>query len=180
VTEPEVLSAETVYHGRVFDVVHTRLRFDDGAEAEHAVVEHPGAVAIVALNERGQWLLVRQYRAAVGGELLEIPAGTLDPGEEPLATAHRELREEIGFAASHLEPIGGTWMAPGFCSEYLHYFVATGLEPSPLPGDEDERLSEPVAMTFDEVVAAIEDGTIEDAKTVAATALYRSRIGGVR
>ena len=179
-TDPVVLSSETVYHGRVFDVVHTRLRFDDGAEVEHAVVQHPGAVAIVALDERGRWLLVRQYRAAVGRELLEIPAGTLEPGEEPLATAHRELREETGFAASHVESIGGTWMAPGFCSEYLHYFVATGLKRSPLPGDEDERLSEPLAMTFDEVVAAIGDSTIEDAKTVVATALYLSHIGRVR
>ena len=120
---------------------------------------------------------MRQYRVPAARELLEIPAGTLEPGEEPLATAHRELREETGYAADRLEPLGGTWMAPGFCSEYIHYFLATGLRPSPLPQDEDERLSAPVALRLDEVLAAIDDGTIADAKTVVATALMARRQG---
>src|SRR5205814_4843468 len=113
-----------VYRSRVFDITETRVRFDDGVEVEHSVVRHPGAVAIVALDEQGRWLLVRQYRVPAERELLEIPAGTLEPGEEPLATAYRELREETGFAATTMEPLGRTFMAPGFCTEYIHYFLA--------------------------------------------------------
>jgi ADP-ribose pyrophosphatase len=174
VTDPEIVESRVVYRARVFEVVEKRVRFDDGAEFQASVVEHPGAVAIVALDEQQRWLLVEQYRVPARRKLLEIPAGTLEPGEAPLATAHRELREETGYAADIIEPIGGAWMAPGFCSEYIHYFVATGLRRAPLPSDDDERLSAPIAMGFDDVIAAIEDGTIADGKTVAATSFYRS------
>jgi ADP-ribose pyrophosphatase len=170
---PQILASRTVYHSRVFNVAETRVRFADGAEVEHAIVQHPGAVAIVALDETGSWLLVRQYRVAAGRELLEIPAGTLEPGEEPLATAHRELREETGFAAAAMEPLGRTVMAPGFCTEYIHYFLATGLRPDPLQGDDDERISEPIPMWLDDVLTAILAGEIEDAKTVVAATLLR-------
>jgi ADP-ribose pyrophosphatase len=175
---PEVIASETVYRSRVFDVERRRVRFDDGAEVDYSVVAHPGAVAIVALDEQGRWLLVRQYRAAVGQELLEIPAGTLEPGEDPLATAHRELREETGYAAADMHELGGTWMAPGFCNEFIRYYLATGLTRSPLHADADERLSDPIAMTLDEVLAAIADASVADAKTVVATALYRAHIEG--
>ena len=79
-----------------------------------------------------------------------------------------------------MERLGATWMAPGFCSEYLHYFLATGLTPSPLPGDDDERISDPIAMTLDEVLAGIDSGAIADAKTVVATALYSAATGRAR
>jgi ADP-ribose pyrophosphatase len=105
--------------------------------------------------------------------MLEIPAGTRELGEEPELTAARELREETGYAADHLERIGGTWMAPGFVTEYIHYYLATSLRHDQLEGDDDEFLSPPVAMTFDEVLTAIDSGAIEDAKTVVATALYQ-------
>lgn len=180
-TTPEILGSTEVFRSRVFHVTNTRFRYPDGVEVEHSVVRHDGAVAIVALDAQGRWLLVRQYRLAAERELLEIPAGGLEPGEEPLATAHRELREETGFAAASLVSLGATFMAPGFCTEYMHYFLATGLTPAPLPADADERLSAPLAMTEAEVLAAIDDGRIQDAKTVAATALlvrYRARRGG--
>lgn len=178
---PEVLSSTVVYDGTVFTVTRTRFRYPDGVEVEQGVVRHNGAVGIVALDEQGCWLLVRQYRLAAERHLLEIPAGGLEPGEEPLATAHRELREETGFAAASMVPLGATFMAPGFCTEYLHYFLATGLTPAPLPQDDDERLSAPIPMTEAEVLAAIDDGRICDAKTVAAVALlarHRERSGG--
>lgn len=178
---PEILGSTPVYDGRVFTVTRTRFRYPDGVEVEQSVVRHAGAVGIVALDEQGRWLLVRQYRLAAERELLEIPAGGLELGEEPLSTAHRELREETGFAAASMEPLGATFMAPGFCTEYLHYFLATGLTPAPLPQDADERVFPPIPMTEAEVLAAIDDGRICDAKTVAAVALlarYRARNGG--
>lgn len=175
---PEILGSTPVYDGHVFTVTRTRFRYPDGTEVEQSVVRHRGAVGLVAIDADGRWLLVRQFRLAAERELLEIPAGGIDEGEQPLATAHRELREETGFAAASMVPLGATFMAPGFCTEYMHFFLATGLTPAPLPQDADERLSAPIAMTEDEVMAAIDDGRIEDAKTVVATALvarYRAR-----
>lgn len=174
----EILGRRVVYRSSVFDVSEQRFRFADGAEHACAVVEHPGAVAIVALDDVGRWLLIEQYRLPTGGVLLEIPAGTLEPGEAPELTAHRELREETGFAAASLERLGGMWMAPGFCTEFIHYFVARGLRADPLPHDADERISAPVAYAFDEVLAAIEAGRICDAKSVVAALLYERWLRG--
>lgn len=170
---PEIVHSEVVLRGHLFNVARSTIRFPDGVEVEREVVLHPGAVAIIPITDEGRWLLVRQYRHPARKPLLEIPAGTREPGEEPAATAARELREETGFAAGSIERIGGTWMAPGFCTEYLHYYLATSLRPDPLPPDADEHLSDPIAMTFDEVLAAIDHGEIEDAKTVAAVTLWQ-------
>lgn len=168
----EVLTSEVVHRGHVFDVARTSIRLPDGAVVERSLVKHPGAVAIIATDEGGRWLLVRQYRIGVGAVLLEIPAGTRDKGEAPEVTAQRELREETGFAATTLERLGGTWMVPGYCDEYIHYFLATGLRLDPLAQDFDEHLSEPIAMTYDEVLDAVDDGRIQDAKTAVAVLLY--------
>lgn len=173
---PQVIANETVYHGHVFDITRTRVRFPDGAEVEHSVVRHRGAVGLVVLDEQGRWLLVRQWRIPAERELLEIPAGGLEEGEEPEQTARREVREETGYAAASMQRLGGLWMAPGFCTEYMHFFLATGLSYDPLPGDEDERLSPPVPLNVEEIAAAIEAGAIQDAKTVAAMYLYREHL----
>jgi ADP-ribose pyrophosphatase len=169
----EILETETLLEGRPFNVLRHRLRLPNGRESTYQVAQHPGAVALVALDGEGRWLLVRQYRVPTGREMLEVPAGTREPGEAPEMTAARELREETGYAADRLERIGGTWMAPGFVTEYIHYYLATSLRHDPLEGDDDEFLSPPVAMSFDEVLGALDSGAIEDAKTVVATALYQ-------
>lgn len=179
----EVIDSEVIHESRVFNVVRSTVRMPDGAAVERSLIRHPGAVALIVVDDEDRWLLIRQFRLAVGRELLEIPAGTIDPGEEPLTTAHRELREETGFAAANLDLLGGTWMVPGYCDEYISYFLASGLRPDPLPQDEDEHLSEPIAMTYDEVLAAVMDGQIRDAKTVVALTLFaehrrRMRNGG--
>lgn len=149
------------------------IRFPDGQEAERAIVGHPGAVAIVAVDEDGRWLLVEQYRHPAGRVLLEIPAGTRDDDETPEATAAREVREEIGHAAGRLVRLGGCYMVPGWGEEYIDFFLATELRPAPLPQDDDEYLSEPIRLPLDEVYAAVDEGRIEDAKTIAALTFYQ-------
>ena len=148
------------------------LRFPDGHEHDRAVVEHPGAVALIVLDAEGRWLLVRQYRHAARRYLLEIPAGTRERDEAPAETAAREVREETGYAAGRLEHLGGTFMAPGFCQEFIDYYLATELRPDPLPQDVDEGIADPEPMTLDEVYAAVEDGRIADAKTLVALTLF--------
>jgi len=175
VSEFQILASEIVHTGHVFEVTRTSVRLPDDAVVEYSLVKHPGAVALVAIDDAGRWLLVRQYRIGVGDTLLEIPAGTRDPGEPPEVTAQRELREETGYAADSLERLGGTWMVPGYCDEYIHYFLATGLRADPLARDFDEHLSEPIPMTYDEVLAAVENGQIQDAKSLVAVLLYGRR-----
>lgn len=170
---PTLVRSEPLADAGYLHITRDTVRFPGGDEAERAVVWHPGAVALIVIDEQGRWLLVRQYRHPAGKELLEIPAGTREEGEAPEATAAREVREETGYAAASLERIGGAWMAPGFCSEFIHYYVATGLTAAPLPQDDDEHLSAPIHLTLDEVYAAVDDGRIEDAKTLVALTLYQ-------
>ena len=117
---------------------------------------------------------MRQHRWAVQRELLELPAGTLEQGEEPEATARRELIEEAGYAASTWKLLGRFFTAPGFCTEYMHAFLATDLTPAQADGDEDEEI-EVVTLTLDESLARIDANEIEDAKSLAALHLYLRR-----
>jgi ADP-ribose pyrophosphatase len=113
---------------------------------------------------------VRQYRHAVKLELLELPAGTLEPNELPAVCAGRELREEIGMSARELAPLGTFYLAPGYSSEYMHAFLARDLHPDPLPADEDEIL-QPVAIPLEKVKSMLFDGEFQDAKTITALSL---------
>ncbi len=174
---PTVVTRERLLSTSTVDVERSLFRLADGRETERIVVRHPGAVAIVALDDQERWLLVRQHRYAAGRELLEIPAGTREPGEAPEVTAARELREETGFAARDLTPLGGFYTAPGFCDEFIHLFLARGLTRDPLPQDHDEEISEPVAFTPAGVLSAAASGEIEDAKTLSAVALMSARGG---
>lgn len=177
---PRIVRSTVVFEGHVFSVERAVIRMPDGRELERAAVRHPGAVAMIVVDDAGRWLLVRQYRYPAGRELLEIPAGTRDPGETPEETAARECREETGYRATSLVRIGGTWMVPGYDDEYITYFVATGLVHDPLPADDDEDLSPPLPMTLEEVGAAVDAGGIQDAKTVAALALYERHLARTR
>ena len=174
---PAVLESERLIEARPIAVERSRIRLSNGREAERVVVRHPGAVAIVALDAEGRWLLVRQHRFGAGRELLEIPAGTREPGEAPEATAARELREETGFAASEFTPLGGFFTAPGFCDEFIHLFLARGLTPDPLPPDHDEEIRGHRALAPAAVLRAAASGEIEDAKTLSAIALMSARGG---
>jgi ADP-ribose pyrophosphatase len=162
-----VLNSRLVYTGRVFRVRSDRVRFPEGGISNLDIVEHGGAVVIVPRLDRDRLVMVRQYRYAAGTELLEFPAGTLEPGEAPEVCAQRELQEEIGYSAGTLEKLGGFFLAPGYSTEYLHIFLADGLAESRLPGDEDEQLVVET-RTVAEIEAAARSGEIEDAKTLAA------------
>lgn len=170
---PEVASSETLYEGKIIRLDRDMIRFADGHEAERVIVRHPGAVSLVVVDADGRWLLIRQYRHPVGKPLLEIPAGTREVGEAPEVTAAREVREETGYAAGSLVHLGGAWMAPGFISEYMDFYLATELSESPLPQDDDEYISAPERITEAEIEAAILDGGINDAKTILALTLVR-------
>jgi ADP-ribose pyrophosphatase len=137
----------------------------DGHRTTREVVEHPGAVAILAWDG-DRLAMVRQWRHATGGELLEIPAGTLEPGEPPDETARRELAEEVGLAAARWTAGPSFYTAPGFCDELMHLFLATELSETDAAADADELL-EPAWLGLGEALAAIDDGRIRDAKTLA-------------
>lgn len=161
-----VAHSEVMYRGRAFQVRQDQVRLPTGSIARLDIVEHVGAVTIVPLDAEGQVWFVRQYRHATGKELLELPAGTLEPGEPPEVCAAREIREEIGMRAGTLRKLGEFYLAPGYSTEYMHVFLATGLVPDPLPGDLDEFLSV-VRYPLAEVEHLVRSGEIQDGKTLA-------------
>jgi ADP-ribose pyrophosphatase len=168
----ETLNSEAVYQGKAFRVRRDQVRLPDGQSARLDIVEHIGAVTILPLDDQGRIWFVRQYRHPAAQELLELPAGTLEPGEPPEVCAHREIREETGQAAGEMRKIGEFFLAPGYSTEYMYVFLATQLRPDPLPSDGDEFLSvetRPVA----EVFQMVERGEIQDGKTLAALMLAR-------
>ena len=173
--EPEVgLSKETIYEGRLFKVIKEKVRIHNGQERAREVVVHPGAVALVVVDNDGKLILVRQYRHAAGRVLLEIPAGTREPGEDPESCAIRETQEETGYLPREVERLGGFYSAPGFCTEFLHCYLLTNLEESRQPGDEDENI-EVERLTVEEAIAAIWSGEIADAKSICGVLMYANR-----
>ncbi|GAB4250653.1 MAG: hypothetical protein Kow00122_08200 [Thermoleophilia bacterium] len=170
---PRVERSQVVYRGAVVEVRVDRLRRPDGGSYDREVVDHPGAVVVVALDGDETVRLVRQYRHAVGRRLLELPAGTLEKGENPLATAVRELREETGLAAAEWDYLGSFFSSPGFLHEELHAFLARGLTQvgQDLEDDEDITLER---VPLRELLAHPE--RVRDAKTLAALLLVARRL----
>ncbi len=164
--QPELTGSEVVFDGRLFDLRLDTLRSPEGRAFRREMIYHPGAVCMIPIDGEGALLLVEQYRHGARTRLLEIPAGTLEQGEDPGETAARELREEVGMRAGRVEPLGGFWIAPSYATEYIHLFVCRELTPDPLPGDEDEDI-EIVRLTRDEALAAIDSGRVIDAKSIA-------------
>ena len=165
------LSSRYIYRGH-----NIRLRVDEvalpsGRETTREVIEHDGAVVIVAIDEDDNVLLVRQFRHATGKDLLELPAGGIDPGEMPEVTARRELQEETGYIPGNLERLGGFYSAPGYASEYLWLFLATNLTPSRLVADDTEEIKL-VKLPLGKAIELIRTGEIQDAKTIAGLLFY--------
>lgn len=158
------VSSRRAFTGRLLAVRVDEIELDSGMRATREVVEHPGAVAILAWD--GERLaMVRQWRQAAAAELLEIPAGTCEPGESPLISARRELAEECGLTAARWEEGPAFYTAPGFSTELLTLFLATDLQTVDVPPPEDEAL-ERSWLTLADVLAAIDDGRIRDAKSL--------------
>ncbi len=173
---PRLIRSERVYSGRLFNVDLDTIEMHNGVMALRETLQHPGAVAMVPVDEDGNLLLVTQYRHSAGRLLLELPAGTLEKGEEPIAAVARELQEEIGYAPGRVTGLGGFYVAPGYTSEYIHLFVCDELSVSILAGDEDEDI-EVHTLTPAEALAAIEEGRICDAKSVVGILRWARRNG---
>jgi ADP-ribose pyrophosphatase len=161
-----VLSSQHAYRGRAIHLRVDSVAKPNGKETTREVVEHVDCVVILPVDSKGNILLVRQYRHAVDKELLELPAGSIDPGETPEEAATRELREETGFKPRRLEGLGGFYAAPGYCTEYLHFFRATQLERSPLTAEDTDEI-EVVPVSPADVPGLVASGQICDAKTIA-------------
>jgi len=167
--EPELLLATPR-----FRVVRHIERLADGALHARETVVHPGAVAILPILDDGRVCLIRNYRVAVDEELIELPAGTIDPGEDPLATARRELAEETGYRAERFERLHEFWISPGILNERMHLFLATGLTAGPASLQEGERIRT-LLVAWDEALAMVADRRIRDAKTLFGL-LYYERV----
>ncbi len=163
----EVLERQEIFAGRVVHLSVERVLMPNGNTADVEIVRHPGAVAVVAVDDNNEVLLVRQYRHAVGEWLLEIPAGKLEPGEDPLDCVVRELEEETGFRPGTVEPLGGIWPTPGFSDERIWLFLASELEAGKQSLEQDEVLTV-VRMPLAEALDAARDGRICDGKSISA------------
>ena len=163
------LSSEMKFDGKLIKVTYDVAEVN-GKEAWREVVHHPGASAVVAIDEENRIIMEKQFRYALNDYLLEIPAGKLDAGEDPLVCAKRELEEETGIIASEWISLGTIATSPGFCNEVIHLYVAKGLSKGEIHGDEDEYV-EVERYTFDELLQRIKDEKIKDSKSLSALLL---------
>ncbi|MCW8128882.1 MAG: NUDIX hydrolase [Planctomycetota bacterium] len=163
----KLLKKRSLHSFRVFEIRQETWRGPDKRTFERQTVVHPGAVAVVPFDRRGRILTIKQFRPAVNQILLEIPAGTLEAGEQPLACARRELIEETGFAARKWQRLGAIFTAPGFCSEKIHIFKAWDLVPAFLEKDADEHI-DLHPLSREQIRRQIRNGRICDAKTLSA------------
>ena len=170
-----LLGSEIVYKGRAITLRRDNLRTPDDHTVSYDIIEHPGSIILVPVDEKGQVLFVRQYRHAAEEDMLELPAGTREAGETPQACAAREIREETGMAAANLQKIGAFYLAPGYSTELMHVFLATGLTPAPLAADADEFLSVET-MPLADAFKLAESGKLSDAKSLAALLLARPHL----
>jgi len=163
-----------IYSGHVVNLRIDEVELPSGRLAEREIVEHRGAVAVVPLLETGEVLLVRQFRLAAGRSLLEIPAGTMEPGEATLDALQRELAEEIGMRAGHLDHLCSFFPSPGFLTEEVHVYLAQELSAHRLPAEEEDL--EVVRLPFSEAGALVARGEIRDAKSIIGLVLAAERV----
>ncbi len=170
--KPEkTLATQQIYQGRAVNMRVDTVENAGGAETTREVVEHSDCVAVVVIDEQDNVLLARQFRHAVGKFLLEIPAGGIDSGEEPVDTVCRELQEEIGYFPRRIERLGGFYTTPGYGTEYLHCFLATDLLSSRLVAEDTESI-ELLRVPSEQIPLLIMSGEICDAKSIAALLLF--------
>lgn len=161
----KTIKSQLLYEGRIIDVRLDTVELPNGKQSTREIVNHPGAVAIIPINDNGELLLVRQFRKALEKEIYEIPAGKLEKGENPDACALRELEEETGFKTDVLEKVASFYTSPGFADELIHIYYTNSLIEGKEQLDEDEFL-DLVPVSLDEAKSMVTDGRIHDAKTV--------------
>jgi len=166
------IASHRIYSGRTVALDVDQVRYPDGSTGELEMVRHPGASAIIPFlsdpaGDDPQIILIRQYRYAADGYLYEVPAGKLEPGEEPRACAVRELREETGCSAEHMEHLYTMYTTPGFTDERIHIFLASGITRGDAHREADE-FAEVETMTLSQALRMIQQGEIQDAKTALA------------
>ncbi len=170
--KPEkTIASQQIYRGRAVNIRVDTVEKAGGRKTTREVVEHNDCIAVVALDEQDKVLLVRQFRHPVDRSLLEIPAGGIDPGEEPIDAVRRELQEEIGYFPREIDKLGGFYATPGYGTEYLHCFVATNLVPARLVAEDTEDI-ELVRISRDDIPQLIASGEICDAKSIAALLMF--------
>lgn len=168
------ISSQEIYRGRAVNIRVDTVEKASGLKTTREVVEHSDCVAVVPVDEQGNIILVRQFRHAVDRFLLEVPAGGIDPGEQPIDSVRRELQEEIGYFPQKLEKLGGFYATPGYGTEYLHCFVASDLVPARLVA-EDTGDIELVRLSLSEIARLVASGEICDAKSIAALLMFLFR-----
>lgn len=173
----KTLKRRCVFNGRRFRVDVLEVQVGNGRRASREIIRHPGAVAVWTRMPDGRVMLVRQFRKAIERNLLEIVAGTREPGESPAACARREIREETGYHVRRLTPLGVIYSAPGFCSERLNLFVAELAPRRAAAAPDPDEVLERVLLDEQAMAAMIARGEIQDAKTLAAWALLKTRKG---
>ena len=164
--QEKTLSSQLIYEGRAVKLRVDTVEMPGGRKTTREIVEHGECVAVVAIDAESNVILVSQFRKPVEKELLEIPAGGIEPGEDPVAAVRRELREEIGYLPRKVDRLGGFYSAPGFCTEYLYLYLATDLVPSPLQAEDTENIRL-VRVPVSQITGLITSGTICDAKSIA-------------
>ncbi|MCW4049009.1 MAG: NUDIX hydrolase [Candidatus Bathyarchaeota archaeon] len=167
------VSSKLLHKGKHFSFKTDTVQLDNGKETIRDIVDHPGAIAVIPVDGESI-IMVRQFRYAAGKELLEIPAGTLEPGEDSFACAVRELQEETGYAASEWNKLLSCYMAPGYSNEIIHFYVAEGLNAVDSNPEDDESITVE-KHSFNDVLTMIEENVIEDSKTITGVLGYLTR-----
>ncbi len=165
-SEERTLQSEYIYRGRLVNLRLDTVELPSGKQRKREIVEHRACSAIVALDSENNVLLVKQYRKPVERELLEIPAGGVDSGEDPIGAARRELEEETGFSAESWDQLSVFYTSPGFCNEEIYVYLARGLSPTKREADDDENI-ELIRVPLNKIPNLIESGDIYDAKSIA-------------
>ena len=167
----EILSTEVIYEGRILKLRVDTVKTADGRESIREIVEHDACIAVIAVDAEENILLVKQYRRAPDKELLEIPAGGIDKGEDPEVAVIREMREETGLRPQKVERLCGFYTTPGFCDEYLYLYLVEDMVPDPLSAEDTPGI-EVVRVPVSEVRELVSSGKIEDVKTIAGLLYY--------
>lgn len=169
--EEKTLSSQLIYEGRAVKLRVDTVEMPSGRQTNREIVEHSDCVAIIAIDDNDNVLLVNQFRKSVEKELLEIPAGGIEPGEDPMTTVRRELSEETGYLPRKVERLGGFYSTPGYCTEYLYLYLATDLIPSQLPAEDTENIRL-TRVPLSQISHLIASGSICDAKSIAGLLIF--------